>query len=133
MEITIGSMRTEEELVKNTYSAVSEQRKEVSGERTEPQNMKAQQETSYDRVSTDGDTLSISEAGKAVSLGQDNKSVKIETEDGAVIQKEAEEDGQDSNVPVVNLSTYTETELKQMYLDGDITRTEYDEEISSRG
>lgn len=133
MEITIGSMRTEEELVKNTYSAVSEQSKEASGERTELQNRKAQQETSYDRVSTDGDTLSISEAGKAVSLGQDNKSVRIETEDGAVIQKEAEEDGQDSNVPVVNLSTYTETELKQMYLDGDITRTEYDEEISSRG
>lgn len=138
MDIQIGSMRPEEEMDKNARPEVSAQHKKASGERTELQEMKTlqekgkQQETSYDVVSVYGDTLSISEAGRDVNLGKKNILGSIQTEDGIVIRTKVEENELKDDVSTVNLSIYTETELKQMYLDGDITRTEYDEEINSR-
>lgn len=68
----------------------------------------------YSEISSHGDTLSISEKGKELSLnnGKENE-VKNEnlTDD---------------------LSSYTEIELKQMYIDGTITKSEYNEELDSR-
>lgn len=63
-------------------------------------------------VSKDGDTLTISDAGKSASMDMGN-------------QDESENATDD-------LSGYTEAELKQMYLDGTITKSEYDEELESR-
>lgn len=88
-----------------------------------------EKETAYEAVSSQGDTLSISEAGKAVSNG----GTVLAGADGIVIQKATEEVTEaGSTNSTVNLSVYTETELKQMYLNGEITKAEYDEEISSR-
>ena len=94
-----------------------------------------QQETAYNRVSPDGDTVSISEAGKrAISVEKDTEPADENTADGIVIHKEAEKSNpkEEEQVSTVNLSEYTESELKQMYLDGDITKSEYDEELNSR-
>lgn len=76
----------------------------------------ASSENTASAVSADGDTLTISEAGKSAEAkwnGQSNADTNEEssTED---------------------LSTYTETELMQMYLDGSITKSEYDEELLNR-
>ena len=61
------------------------------------------------------DTVEISEEGRAISAqlqGQQTETAAAEVE-----QYEAEE-----------LSEYTNTELKQMYYNGDITRQEYEDE-----
>lgn len=88
-----------------------------------------QKEISYEAVSSQGDTLSISDAGKAVSSGEN----ALAGSDGIVIRKSTTEAAAaESTNLTVNLSVYTETELKQMYLDGEITRAEYEEELSSR-
>lgn len=142
MEIVIGSMKTAEDMNRSVGNGASVQQEKglegAAGQEAEQKEMKVQQEsgkkqeTSYDAVSSHGDTLSISKAGKVTSSEKGGKLVNEDTEDGVVIRKESEKSEQESDVSTVNLSTYTKQELRQMYLDGDITRAEYDEEISSR-
>lgn len=89
---------------------------------TQTQNKKAdgnQEETAYDAVSSQGDTLSISDEGRnANSETSDQTATLSRTDaDGTVLQKantgySTETDSSDSTI---NLSGYTETELKQMY------------------
>lgn len=76
----------------------------------------ASPENTYDAVSGQGDTLTISETGKSASMNLSN-------ENSAESQSESSTE---------NLSNYTQTQLKQMYLDGTITKSEYDEELTSR-
>lgn len=139
MEMIVGNMRMAEDQEQRVSIGESEQQKKATEGVSERKDMKTRhdvekQQVSYDAVSFYGDTLSISEAGKAVSSEPGGKQVNGDTTDGIVIRKETEEkeQRQESEVSTVNLSVYTESELKQMYLDGDITRAEYDEEISSR-
>lgn len=73
-------------------------------------------ENSYNAVSQHGDTLTISESGKSASMNMNN-------------QSESEAGNEESTY---DLSGYTENELKQMYLDGTITKSEYDAELDSR-
>lgn len=128
MEITIGDMRQVEDTVQSSHISAPEQQKNTREETIK------QQERAYNAVSSQGDTLSISEAGKAENAKMNNLSGDEETTDGIVIRKEVEgnKQEQESILSTINLSIYTESELRQMYLDGDITRSEYDEEISSR-
>lgn len=139
MEIIVGSMGTAEDMGQRAGIGGSEQQKNVSEGMAERKDMKSQHDTerqqvSYDAVSQHGDTFSISEAGKTASSEKGSKPVNKDTTDGIVIRKETgeNEQEQEKEVSTVNLSVYTKTELKQMYLDGDITRAEYDEEINSR-
>lgn len=141
MEIISGSMRTAEDMGQGIDAGASEQQRKVPEGGTGQKEMKTQydagkRQTSYDAISLYGDTISISDAGKAANLAKGNKLVNEDTTDGIVIRKEAgenkQETEQENDVSTINLSTYTETELRQMYLDGDITKAEYDEEISSR-
>lgn len=128
MEITVGGLRQADETIQSSHVHVSEQQKKT-GEETGKQ-----QETIYDAVSEQGDTLSISEEGKAENAKMNSASEGKETTDGIVIKKEVKDNvqEQESDLSTINLSTYTESELRQMYLDGDITKSEYDEEINSR-
>lgn len=128
MEVTIGGMRQVEDTVQNSHINASEQQKKTREETVK------QQEQAYNAVSPQGDTLSISEAGKAENARMNNLAGDNETTDGIVIRKEVEGNIQEQEgiLSTINLSTYTESELRQMYLDGDITRSEYNEEISSR-
>lgn len=143
MEIMVGEMGTAEDMERRSDIGAVGQQNKSSEELEEQKDWEEQQNTekqrtSYDAVSMYGDTLTISKAGKTASSENGSKLVSEDTIDGIVIQKKAgesehgQESGQESEVYTINLSTYTESELKQMYLDGDITRAEYDEEISSR-
>lgn len=138
MEIVIGSMKTAEDMNQGIGKGASvQQEKGLEGD-TGQKETKVQRESekrlevSYDAVSPHGDTLSLSKVGKVTSAEKGGKLVNEDMEDGTVIRKEPGEKDQESEVSTINLSSYTELELKQMYLDGDITRVEYDEEISSR-
>lgn len=141
MEIISGNLRTTEDMGQGIDAAASVQQKKVPEGAAWQKEMKIQydagkRQTSYDAISLYGDTVSISEAGKAANLVKSNQLVNEDTTDGIVIRKETGENKQEAeqktDASTVNLSTYTETELRQMYLDGDITKAEYDEEISSR-
>jgi len=139
MEITVGKMGTAENMERRSDIGAAGQQNRVSERMEKQKDWKEQQNTekqrtSYDAVSMYGDTLSFSKAGKTASSENGSKLVSEDTIDGIVIQKKSgeSEHGQESEVSTINLSTYTESELKQMYLDGDITRAEYNEEISSR-
>ena len=139
MEVRVGIMEKAENMDQRVSIGASEQQKRASEGTAEQKETKTQhnaekQQASYDAVSPHGDTLSISEAGKVTSSEKGSKLVNKDTTDGIVIQKETEqnEQEQESEASTINLSVYTELELKQMYLDGDITRAEYDEEINSR-
>lgn len=131
MEMIIRNKCPEHNMEHKSSAIVSERYKKVSGtmtkrrERNVQDGTGRQQETSYATVSSDGDTLSVSKAGKAANS---QKAVM----DGVVIKKEVAENRHVSETSIANLSVYSETELKQMYLDGDITRAEYNEEISGR-
>lgn len=93
-----------------------------------------QQETVYDAVSSQGDTLSISQIGKAANSGDGVVLPEKSNADGIVLQKESgADDAEADSESTINLSTYTKTELKQMYLNGDITKIEYDDELRDRG
>lgn len=131
MEMIIRNKGLEVDMPHKSPAIVSERYKKVSNpinvqKETEMQDgVGKQKESSYNIISSDGDTLSVSEAGKAANSKKD-------TMDGIVIQKEMAENRYISNGSTENLSTYSEMELKQMYLDGTITRAKYDEEIRSR-
>ena len=103
-----------------------------------------QSQVNYEYVSTDGDTLQISEAGKSASKGNENQADSGNT--GAQSSFAGSSTKQLENVDVntstnasssstsstADLSSYSESELKKMYLNGEITKAQYDEEISSR-
>lgn len=63
------------------------------------------------------DTVEISEEGRAISAQLQGQQTETETAAAEVEQYEAED-----------LSEYTDTELKQMYYKGEITRQEYEDE-----
>lgn len=112
MSIGIDSIAQPTATAQSSQVSVPENQKQVTEE--------SQSEKAYDAVSSEGDTLSVSEAGKAASMGKSDRVVLLS-------QSES-----DSSVSTVNLGIYTDNELRQMYLDGDITKAEYDEELSSR-
>lgn len=130
MGIEIKEMNQETEVLKTAQVNASGQRKLMEQEEVRTSS------PDYDAVSTEGDSLSVSKEGKALNASGISQSgiVKNAGTDGTVIQKAAEEDVQEEEiVSTVNLSIYTETELEQMYLDGDITKVEYEDELRSRG
>lgn len=63
------------------------------------------------------DTVEISEEGKAASVQMQRQQTRTETAAEEMEQYEAED-----------LSEYTDTELRQMYYKGEITRKEYEDE-----
>lgn len=139
MEIIAERMKTAEDRNPRVSISAYEQQKKGSEEVAEQKKMNTQhntkkQQASYDAVSRHGDTLFISEAGKATSFKKSSRQAKEDTTDGAVLQKKKEENEQEQEreVSTINLSSYTESELKRMYLNGDITRAEYDKEVNSR-
>lgn len=90
-------------------------------------------EVSYDAVSSQGDTLCISERGKAASAKMANSQEEtVDSVDGKVIKKPVNVEQPEEEPQTNDLSGYTKMELQQMYLDGDITKAEYDEELDSR-
>lgn len=110
--------------------AISGSQYKVSEQKKTQEETVRQSDTSYTAVSSQGDTVTVSEAGKAANSNMGNQTGT----DGTVTKKNVEEylmESESSN-STINLSGYTETELKQMYLDGDITKAEYDEELASR-
>lgn len=130
MEIMVGKMETAEDMEQRAHISVAKQQKKSSGGAAEREEMQTRQNTvkqptSYDAVSGYGDILSISKEGKTASAENGSRLVSGDTEDGIVIRKESGES-------TINLSVYTESELRQMYLDGDITKAEYDEELGGR-
>ena len=66
------------------------------------------------------DTVEISEEGRAASVQTQSQQAGIETTAAEVEQYEAED-----------LSEYTDSELKQMYYRGEITRQEYEDETGA--
>lgn len=137
MEIIIEKMGTAENTEQKVNSSVYKQQENSLEGVAERKEMKMQhdakkQQVSYDAVSLHGDTLSISKVGKTASSQKESGLVNEDTADGIVIRKKADAKKQESESSTINLSVYTESELKQMYLDGDITRAKYDEEVNSR-
>ena len=66
------------------------------------------------------DTVEISEEGRAASVQMRSQQPETETEAAEVEQYETED-----------LSEYTDSELKQMYYKGEITRQEYEDETGT--
>lgn len=138
MNIAMNDVNRSASTLQSSQISVSEQQKKDKEEV-----VRQPEETTYDAISSQGDTLTISEAGKTALSNQDNQSEsgqqasteqQTSTESVALqnITIASSTDSESEEVSTVDLSGYTETELKQMYLDGDITKVEYDEEISSR-
>lgn len=143
MNITIGGMgnSTVAGIMQNAQISTSENQKKTK-EETEIK----QSQVNYDYVSTDGDTLQISEAGKSASKGNENQTDSGNTGAQAQSSFAGSSTKQLENVDVntstnasssstsstADLSSYSESELKKMYLNGEITKAQYDEEISSR-
>ena len=141
MNITIGGMgnSTIAGIMQNAQISTSENQKNTK-EETEIK----QSQTNYDYVSTDGDTLQISEAGKSASKGNENQADSGNTGAQAQSSFAGSSTKQLENIDVntststsstsstADLSSYSESELKKMYLNGEITKAQYDEEISSR-
>ncbi|MBU5479584.1 hypothetical protein KQI69_10250 [Eubacterium sp. MSJ-13] len=137
MNITIGGMgnSTIAGIMQNAQISTSENQKNTKEETDIKQS-----QTNYDYVSTDGDTLQISEAGKSASKGNENQADSGNTGAQAQSSFAGSSTKQLENVDVstsstsstADLSSYSESELKKMYLNGEITKAQYDEEISSR-
>ena len=138
MDIIKKKMQPVEDMEQKANISASEQQKKCLEGVSERKEIKTQyiakkQQTLYNATSPYGDTLSISEIGKTTSSLKGSKLVN-NTADGTVIWKEAgsNEQEQETETSTINLSIYTDLELKQMYLDGDISRAEYDEEVNNR-
>lgn len=87
----------------------------------------------YTAVSTYGDTVEITSSGKDIREDTGRSSSVVESEDGKVTKISVTADmNMESASQSYNLSTYSESELKQMYQNGEITKVEYDEELNSR-
>lgn len=84
-------------------------------------------------ISAYGDTVEITLSGKDVNEDADRSDNVIESKDGKVTRISVETDtNTETSSQTYNLSVYSERELKQMYQSGEITKTEYDEELNSR-
>jgi len=70
--------------------------------------------------------VEITSSGKAVNEDAGRSANEIESKDGKVPRISA---ATDMNY---DLSIYSESELRQMYQKGEITKREYDEELSHR-
>lgn len=113
--------------------AISGSQYKVSEQKKAQDEAVKQSDISYTSVSSHGDTVTVSKAGKAANSNMGNQ----DRADGTVTKKNVgeyltESESSESSNSTINLSGYTEIELKQMYLDGDITKAEYDEELDSR-
>lgn len=89
----------------------------------------------YTAVSAHGDTLQISSAGATAyenSEQQQDSSADEQTNIAKIVSETVDTDSDSSSSSSDDLSSYTATELKQMYQNGEITKQEYDEEIQSR-
>lgn len=110
--------------------SAAEQQNKSNAEKT------GESENSHAAVSSQGDLLSISKEGlDASSQMKDQPDTQSQDQAGRTVIHESAEGKVtkfESDVSTINLSSYTETELGQMYRNGDITKTEYDQEISSR-
>lgn len=135
MDIKIGTTGTG--MVQGARINAAQHQRKPEQQKAERQNkaeMADRPDRSYDAVSSQGDTLELSEDGRKVSSETENLQENTAGADGKVMAKSAEKyvsEAEDS-VSTIDLSSYTETELKQMYLDGDITKTEYDDELDDR-
>lgn len=110
MEISINSISQSVSTYQtaNITSKEQQQEKQIIKE-TSPDNLQ-------NTTSAHGDTLTISEAGKSASANMNYESSANSEE----------------NNNTGDLSGYSDSELKQMYLNGTITKSEYDEELASR-
>lgn len=139
MNITIGGMgnSTIAGIMQNAQISTSENKSETKKEIEVKQS-----QANYDYVSADGDTLEISEAGKSAGKGNESQTGSGNAGTGSSATGSSIEglenittgttSSSTSTSSVGDLSSYSESELKKMYLNGEITKAEYDEEISSR-
>lgn len=81
-----------------------------------------------------GGILYISESGRKASYDMSSLRDNQSETNGKVILKSSKVyvSGADDSLSTTDLSRYTKSELQKMYFDGDITKSEYDEEICSR-
>lgn len=125
--------------VQSKNSEQAQKAKETKAQEQQPE------ERTYDAISEQGDTLTISEAGRNAEAQKERQSedkgqASAEDKDGVVVKKavesapEAEEtaEKEEEVVDTTNLSQYTKVELRDLYFGGDITKTEYDEELAVR-
>jgi hypothetical protein len=127
MNITIGgsSLSSGSVLQNGQLSVATQTKKEKEGQQAQSAN--------YDAISIQGDTLSLSQDGKAAAealaqVKQDAALSGTDTEDSQLLNALTSEEDSDSS----DLSSYTTTELKEMYLNGEITKEEYEAELKSR-
>lgn len=107
MDIIVGSIGHSGDEYQNQINTEGHDIKEqMQKEVTKP-------ETLYDAVSSQGDTLSISEKGKAVSAKLMSLQEEESSDDGIVIKKSVNEE-QAEKPQTNNLSSYTKTELQQI-------------------
>lgn len=97
-------------------------------------------DTQHMAVSADGDTVDISVEAAALSAQPASKesaaasaeSASIKAASSSVSSSDASTSDSTENVDTNNLSGYTDTELRDLYLNNKITKSEYDEELASR-
>lgn len=110
MEMISGNVRTAEDMEQNVNTGASQQQKKATEGMAGQKEIKIEQhnagkrQASYDAISPHGDTISVSEAGKAANSVKSNKLVNEDTTDGIVIRKDTEESRQDSDLSTINLS-----------------------------
>lgn len=133
MSLSINTNNTAVENATRTNVRKSAENEERTNVRKSAEKMEKQTEETreYTAVSEQGDTMEISSSGKAVSENTVDNSDVLNSVDGKVT-KIADGTNTTTASQTYNLSSYTENELRQMYQNGEITRTEYDEELSSR-
>lgn len=137
MDIKIGATGTG--VVQGARINAAQHQQKPEQQKAERQNkaeMADRPDKSYNAVSSQGDTLELSEDGRKMSSEMQNlqENTAGADGDGKVIAKSGEKyvsEAEDS-VSTIDLSSYTETELKQMYLEGDITKAEYEDELDDR-
>lgn len=97
----------------------------------------AEEESRVSATSIEGDTLELSEAGLAANAGSEADAEDTAAE-GSVTAKVvsdafSETEGTDAEEDfTADLSSYTESELKEMYQNGEITAAEYKQELARR-
>ena len=122
----------------SNFNVQANKQKEKAGETAqsakESKNVGYDEGQQYTATSSQGDTLEISSAGSSAYENSEKKEENSEqTNISKIVSETVDTDDSDGTTSASeDLSSYTETELKQMYQNGEISKADYDEEIASR-
>jgi len=128
MSIYIGSVNTD--ISRFQTNEASRQQNYLNDIKNDKDNSDNNADNNYTAVSEYGDTLEISEESKKAAEDNLKQDEQIKQPEEETVNKTDDEDK--SSDEITDLSSYSKRELENLYKNGEISKSDYQQELSRR-